>query len=89
MFSEAYVKALRGQLKFHPRIQTRVNVALKKVAKAMNKKPEDVTYIGIHNRRTDHLDFMVNVMKIGDLKELGRDYFEDGMNYFRYIFQPL
>ena len=85
-FSQAYVKALRNNLKFYPRVQTRVNVALKKVAKAMNKKPKDVTYIGIHNRRTDHLDFMRKTMKMEDMEELGREYFKDGMEYFRYIF---
>ena len=73
---------LRNNLKFLPRIQTRVNLALKNVAKQMNKKPKDVTYIGVHNRRTDHLHFVQNKLKV-DAEELGREFFEDGMEYFR------
>ena len=49
----------------------------------MNKKPKDVTYIGIHNRRTDHLHFVQNTLKIDDAEELGKDFFEDGMEYFK------
>ena len=84
-FSQAYVQYLRKTLKFYPRVQTRVNLALKKVAKEMNKKPKDITYIGIHNRRTDHLEFMRETMKMKDLEELGKDFFMDGMEYFRYV----
>ena len=82
-FSNAYVKYLRKTLKFYPRVQTRVNLALKKVAKEMKKKPKDITYIGIHNRRTDHLTFLRETMKMKDLEELGKDFFMDGMEYFR------
>ena len=76
------MQRLRNNLKFLPRIQTRVNLALKNVAKQMNKKPKDVTYIGVHNRRTDHLHFVQNKLKV-DAEELGRDFSEDGMEYFR------
>ena len=84
-FSQAYVQHLRKTLKFYPRVQTRVNLALKKIAKQMKLKPKDVTYVGIHNRRTDHLDFMRHQMKMEELEELGEDYFMDGMEYFRYV----
>ena len=50
----------------------------------MKKKPKDITYIGIHNRRTDHLTFLRETMKMKDLEELGKDFFMDGMEYFRY-----
>ena len=82
-FSQAYVKHLQQNLKFYPRIQTRVNKALKKVAKEMKKKPKDITYVGIHNRRTDHMTFMKKHMKREELEELGVDFFTDGMDYFR------
>ena len=49
----------------------------------MNKKPKDLTYIGVHNRRTDHLHFVQNTLKLDDAEELGKDFFEDGMEYFR------
>ena len=49
----------------------------------MQLKPKDVTYIGIHNRRTDHIDFLKNTLKLKEIEELGEDYFIDGMEYFR------
>ena len=75
MFSHAYVKHLQNGLKFYPRIQTRVNKSLKKVAKKMKKNPKDITYVGIHNRRTDQ--------RTTEVEELGVDFFMDGMKYFR------
>ena len=78
------MKHLREHLKFYPRVQTRVNLALKKVAKEMKKKPKDITYIGLHNRRTDHLKFMRENVGMTELEELGKQYFMDGMEYFRY-----
>ena len=74
-FSHAYVKHLQHDLKFYPRIQTRVDKSLKKVAKEMKKNSKDITYVGIHNRRTDQ--------KADALEELGVDFFMDGMKYFR------
>ena len=41
----------------------------------------EITYVGIHNRRTDHLEF---IRKTADLKPLQNDYFYDAMEYFRY-----
>ena len=51
----------------------------------MKLKPKDVTYIGIHNRKTDFDDFMRQKMKFEDMEELGEEFFLDGMEYFRYI----
>ena len=74
-FSHAYVKHLQRSLKFYPRIQKRVNEALKNVAEEMKKSPKDITYVGIHNRRTDQ--------RTKEVEELGVDFFMDGMKYFR------
>ena len=82
-FSNAYVKHLQQNLKFHPRIQKRVDRALKKVTEGMKKNPKEITYVGIHNRRADHLAFMKKRMKMQDMEELGVDFFMDGMDYFR------
>ena len=49
----------------------------------MKRKPEDVTYIGVHNRRTDFIGFMKHIMKSEDIEELGEEYFKAGMEYFR------
>ena len=84
-FSNAYVKHLQQNLKFHPRIQKRVDRALKKVTEGMKKNPKEITYVGIHNRRADHLAFMKKHMKMEDMEELGVDFFMDGMDYFRYL----
>ena len=82
-FTQRYVRYLINTLKFYPRVQTRVNIALKKIAKQMNLKPKEVTYVGIHNRRTDHINFMKHTMKFTEMEELGEDFFLDGMEYFR------
>ena len=49
----------------------------------MNLKPKEVTYVGIHNRRTDFTDFMKHKMKFKEMEELGEEFFLDGMEYFR------
>lgn len=54
----------------------------------MQKKPIDVTYVGIHNRRTDFHKHLLETMrktkeKKQDYEELGKEYFMDGMEYFR------
>ena len=77
------MKHLQQNLKFYPHIQTKVNKELTKIGKAMRKNPKDITYVGIHNRRTDHLKFMKTQMKMEDLEELGVNFFMDGINYFR------
>ena len=46
----------------------------------VGKKPEKITYVGIHNRRTDYLEFRRKRLKLDNLYE---DYFEDAMEYFR------
>ena len=49
----------------------------------MKKNPKEITYVGIHNRRTDHLKFMKKQMKMENMEELGVDFFMDGIKYFR------
>ena len=51
----------------------------------MKKNPKDITYVGIHNRRTDHLMFMKKHMKMEEMEGLGIDFFMDGIDYFRYL----
>ena len=88
LFQQGYVQNLRNTLKFHQSIQLRVNIALHEVAKKMNKKSKDITYIGIHNRRTDFHKYLLDTQKNEhktDYEELGTDYLMDGMEYFRYI----
>ena len=51
----------------------------------MKAKPKQVTYVGIHNRRTDYLEFRRKHLK---LKKLYKEYFEDAMDYFMEEYGP-
>ena len=53
---------------------------MKKAAKALGKKPKEITYVGIHNRRTDSVEFIKRDWFKEPLRE---DFFEDAMEYFR------
>ena len=53
---------------------------MKRVAKKMGLKPKQITYVGIHNRRTDSVEFIKREWYQEPLRE---DYFEDAMEYFR------
>ena len=72
---------------------SQVEAALDKVASSKDIQRDKLTYIGIHNRRTDHLEYWENFIKTFPFKsvnvsnkkyqELGKEYFLDAMNYFR------
>ena len=51
----------------------------------MKTKPQKITYVGIHNRRTDYLEFRRKRLKLDNLYE---DYFEDAMEYFMEEYGP-
>ena len=48
-------------------------------------KCNKITYVGIHNRRTDYLEFRRKHLK---LKKLYKEYFEDAMDYFMEEYGP-
>ncbi|TRY79224.1 hypothetical protein TCAL_07359 [Tigriopus californicus] len=75
-----YVHFLRETLKFKPSIMTKMKKTMKGVAKKLGLKPKEVTYVGIHNRRTDGLKFMKDNFQ---QDPLDADYFHDAMEYFR------
>eukprot|EP00095_Tigriopus_kingsejongensis_P010494 maker-scaffold436_size171858-snap-gene-0.29 protein:Tk10494 transcript:maker-scaffold436_size171858-snap-gene-0.29-mRNA-1 annotation:"galactoside 2-alpha-l-fucosyltransferase 2" len=75
-----YLELLRKNLEFRPTIVTKLKKAMKGVAKKMGLKPREVTYVGIHNRRTDGLDF---IKQNFNQDPLDQDYFYDAMDYFR------
>ena len=74
-FVHGYIGYLMRTLKFYPRILTRVNIALKTIAKQMHLKPKEVTYVGIHNRRTDNMDFLKHKLNLVGIEALGEDFF--------------
>ena len=45
----------------------------------MGLPADKITFVGVHNRRTDYLDFRRRVLKLDNLYE---DYFEDAAAYF-------
>jgi len=79
-FYKKFKKQSLEALTFKPHIQSYADINLRNIAKKVGKKPEKITYVGIHNRRTDYLEFRRKRLKLDNLYE---DYFEDAMEYFR------
>lgn len=71
---------MRKTLKFIPEIMERVYDVYDSVAKKMHLPKKDITFIGIHNRRTDHLAWTQKKHKRSPLKA---SYFYDAMDKFR------
>ena len=93
-FVSSYIHAVRKTLKFYPKTISQVDKTLGQVASSKDSiKRKNITYIGIHNRRTDHLEYWQNYLKTLPFKsisvsnkkyqELGKEYFMDAMDYFR------
>ena len=75
----------RTNFRFHAHIRDAADATLRDVASRVKKSDprSDVTFVGIHNRRTDHLQF---VQRIAKVKPVGKSYFKDAMEYFRLPF---
>ena len=73
---------VRSTFKFHPHIQAVADATVADVARRVVQSKNDVTYVGIHNRRTDHLNF---TLKADRAKPLKPKYFREAMEYFRYF----
>jgi hypothetical protein len=76
---------VRKTFKFHPHIQSAADATIADVAKRFKKTSQtsqtsEITFVGIHNRRTDHIDF---VKKTARAKPITKRYFKDAMEYFR------
>ena len=67
---------------FRDNLQEKINRRLKSVARKHYKdiKVKDVTFVGVHIRRTDHIQFMKQ--KYGS-ETLDADYYNDAMEYFQ------
>ncbi len=50
----------------------------------IGKNPKEVTYVGLHSRRTDYLEFRKNVL---GMKKLYKNYFFDAVDYFTEEFE--
>ena len=43
----------------------------------------EITFVGVHNRRSDHIEFMRERLK---LEPLSKKFFSAAFEYFRYVF---
>jgi hypothetical protein len=73
---------MRNTLVFKPEIRKHVKRVFGQVAKKMGKKRKEITFISVHNRRTDHLDYTRKEHKRGPLTP---EYFYDAMDAFRLV----
>ena len=75
-------ETLQQTFQFHPHIQAAADKTILDVSKLVKKSVpnSEITFVGIHNRRTDHLTFMQKAEKMKPVKP---SYFKDGMEYFR------
>ncbi len=73
-------KAAMRALAFKPEIQRYADLNLSKIARKVGKKANKLTFVGIHNRRTDYLQFRRKTLGLDNLYE---DYFADAMEYFK------
>ena len=77
---KAYARTMKRTLRFRPDIVERVRDIFDGVADTMGVAKKDVTFVGVHNRRTDHIAF---VEKKAKKKALGKKYFREAMAEFR------
>ncbi len=80
----AYQTAMRRTLRFRPEISDRVRGIYEKVAKKFARrrhiKESEITFIGVHNRRTDHIEYTKQHHKQEPLEP---EFFYDAMEEFR------
>lgn len=60
----------------------RVHKLFDQIAEKMNLPKKKITFIGVHNRRTDHLEY---TKKKFNRKPITKKYFHDAMDSFRLV----
>ena len=84
-----YYKNYRRQslraLTFRPQFRNHADKTLAEVAEKARqilglKKKDEITFVAVHNRRTDYLEFRKKRLKLDPLRE---DYFLDVFEYYR------
>lgn len=71
---------VKEALVFQPKFQKHAEKIQNEVAAQLNASIDEITFVGIHHRRTDHLDYMLD--KFNE-KPLKKSYFKNAMEYFR------
>lgn len=74
---------MRKSLKFPKAILRTVDETKRDIAEEMGLPVETVTFVGMHNRKTDSEEAFI-AMKFHS-EPLPIQYFHDAMDYFRYI----
>ena len=85
--AQFYKVTVRNTLKFKPEYADAAQEVLDEVAARLGKrkrKDGDVTFVGIHNRRTDHIKWTKDNH---NRKPLKPQFFYDAMDEFRCIAQ--
>ena len=77
---EAYHHTLRRVLKFKPEVRKHVVELYDEIARKMQLPKKEITFIGVHNRRTDHIKFH---KEQHNKKPLTPDFFIDAMDEMR------
>lgn len=76
-----YVKWMKRKLEFKPSVMYRVKATLETIARRMDLRVSQVTFIGIHNRRSP--DYLSHIKKYQKKKPFKKSYFYDGMDEMR------
>ncbi len=71
---------LRRTLRFRPEVLSRARGAFDEVSRRTGLPGRKIFFVGVHNRRTDHVDYHRRKAKRGPLKA---DYFRDAFQAYR------
>lgn len=76
----AYHRNMRRTLKFKPEVVKRVNALYEDVARKVGRPRRNIFFVGIHNRRTDHIEW---TRKRHKQEPLTPEFFYDAMDSYR------
>ena len=77
---QAYKRTARKTLEFKPELKESADSILKEVSARLGRRPNEVFFVGVHNRRTDHIEW---TKKNHNRKPLKGEFFYDAMDEFR------
>ena len=72
---------MKRKLEFQPRVQEKVMDTFESIARKLDFRPSQITYIGMHNRRSK--EFNEYFKKQNNKKPLKKGYFYDAMDEMR------
>jgi hypothetical protein len=79
-FSREYLKYIKENMEWKNEVSGKAQRRLLGVARKLKRDTKDITYVGVHVRRTDHIAYM---KKLHQFEPLDAEYFHDSMDYFR------